>query len=174
MTLLVSVACILLVWIEFGVYLDGIQEQHFSVDSTIGKHLQINIDMTIAMPCSSIDVNVEDAAGDRIMAGDVLKREPTRWDPHDMHKLSQDRAKEREDSLWTVMSKGGRRSTWPRTYPWKGVGQESCRVFGNMEVNKVQGDFHITARGHGYWDSGQHIDHTCKILFYIISVSGSE
>ena len=165
MTLLVSVACILLVWAEFGVYLDGIQEQHFSVDPTVGKHLQINIDIAVAMPCNYIHVNVEDAAGDRILAGDVLKKDPTMWDPKGMHTFSQDRAKQRDDNLWDVMAKGGRRGRWPRTYPWRGTGQEACRVFGNMEVNKVQGDFHITARGHGYWDSGQHIEHNRRAFF---------
>lgn len=167
MTLLVSVACVLLVWVEFGVYFDGIQEQHFSVDPTVGKHLQINVDITVAMSCNYIHVNVEDAAGDRILAGDVLRKDPTMWDPKGMHKLSQDRAKARDDSLWAVMSKGGKRGSWPRTHPWKGHGQESCRIFGSMEVNKVQGDFHITARGHGYWDSGMHVDHTCKTPIHI-------
>jgi hypothetical protein len=31
-----------------------------------------------------------------------------------------------------------------------------------MEGNKVQGDFHITARGHGYMEMGQHLDHSGK------------
>lgn len=171
MTLLVSVVCILLVWAEFGVYLDGIQEQHFAVDPSIGRHLQINVDLALAMPCSYIHVNVKDAAGDRIFAGEVLKKEPTKWDPKGMHKLSQDHAKERDDDLWAVMAKGKKRragtAAWPRTYPWTGTGQEACRIFGNMEVNKVQGNFHITAKGHGYWESGQHVDHNCKRFIYL-------
>ncbi len=35
----------------------------------------------------------------------------------------------------------------------------ACRVYGSIEGNKVQGDFHITARGHGYWDFGEHLSH---------------
>jgi hypothetical protein len=26
----------------------------------------------------------------------------------------------------------------------------------------VQGDFHITARGHGYRENSPHLDHSCK------------
>jgi hypothetical protein len=38
---------------------------------------------------------------------------------------------------------------------------DACRIYGSLEGNKVQGDFHITARGHGYMEFGmqQHLDH---------------
>jgi len=166
MTLLVSVACILLLWIEFGAYLDGIQEQHFTVDNTIGKHLQINVDITVAMSCNDLHVNVQDAVGDRILAGEVLHKERTVWDPKGMHKLARDRTKgantdeDADDDLYEAIMRGGR-AGWAVTAPWRAVGKEGCRIFGSMEVNKVQGDFHITAKGHGYWE-GQHVEHTCK------------
>ncbi len=34
----------------------------------------------------------------------------------------------------------------------KGLDEDSCRIFGSLDLNKVQGDFHITARGHGYME----------------------
>jgi len=36
-------------------------------------------------------------------------------------------------------------------------------------VNKVQGDFHITARGHGYQEFGEHLDHSVFNFSHIIS-----
>ncbi|TXC85859.1 hypothetical protein FS847_35425, partial [Streptomyces sp. ISID311] len=39
---------------------------------------------------------------------------------------------------------------------------DSCRVYGSLELNKVQGDFHITARGHGYMEMGAHLEHESK------------
>lgn len=42
---------------------------------------------------------------------------------------------------------------------------DACRIYGSLEGNKVQGDFHITARGHGYQDLGGHLDHKSKLLF---------
>lgn len=164
MTLLVSVACILLVWVEFGVYLDGIQEQHFTVDPNIGHHLQINVDLTVAMSCDNIHVNVQDAVGDRILAGEVLRKEPTKWDPKGMHKLMRDRSKEDTEDMYDVLGRGSKSGGWRQTVVWKGKGDEGCRIFGNMEVNKVQGDFHITAKGHGYWDAGKHVDHQCEFM----------
>lgn len=40
---------------------------------------------------------------------------------------------------------------------------DACRIYGSLEGNKVQGDFHITARGHGYQDTGTHLDHKSKL-----------
>lgn len=38
--------------------------------------------------------------------------------------------------------------------------KDSCRVYGQLEIHKCQGDFHITARGHGYQQfGGEHLDH---------------
>ncbi len=59
------------------------------------------------------------------------------------------------------MREGGKK--FPKTPKLrKGEHPDSCRIFGSLEGNKVQGDFHITARGHGYmeWGYQQHLDHT--------------
>jgi len=38
--------------------------------------------------------------------------------------------------------------------------RDACRIFGALEIHKCQGDFHITARGHGYQSFGaNHLDH---------------
>jgi hypothetical protein len=37
---------------------------------------------------------------------------------------------------------------------------DACRIYGMMEIHKCNGDFHITARGHGYQQfGGEHLDH---------------
>ncbi len=56
---------------------------------------------------------------------------------------------------------GGRRKRKFQKTPRRKRGEafESCRVYGSLEGNKVQGDFHITARGHGYMEMGEHLDH---------------
>lgn len=61
--------------------------------------------------------------------------------------------------LGEVGGRGGKRK-FPKTPKLRGAVRDSCRVFGSLEGNKVQGDFHITARGHGYWDNGDHLDHS--------------
>ena len=32
-------------------------------------------------------------------------------------------------------------------------------MYGSMQVNRVQADFHITAKGHGYFAPGEHVEH---------------
>lgn len=42
-------------------------------------------------------------------------------------------------------------------------GGDACRIYGMMEIHKCNGDFHITARGHGYQHFGEHLDHDSLI-----------
>ena len=44
--------------------------------------------------------------------------------------------------------------------------KDSCRIYGDLEIHKCQGDFHITARGHGYQAFGaEHLDHESTFSF---------
>jgi hypothetical protein len=55
---------------------------------------------------------------------------------------------------------------FPRTPRLKrGMVADSCRLYGSLEGNKVQGDFHITARGHGYMELGDHLKHESKPVY---------
>lgn len=43
--------------------------------------------------------------------------------------------------------------------------KDACRIYGALEIHKCQGDFHITARGHGYQAFGaEHLDHDSNLL----------
>jgi hypothetical protein len=137
--------------------------------------MQINLDVVVNMRCNDLDINVQDAAGDRILADRVLQRDPTRWaqwaDNKGMHKLGRD-AQGRvvtgsgyleeegfgEEHVHDIIAAGKRRAKWAKTPPVRGVAN-SCRIFGSLDLNRVQGDFHITARGHGYHGHGEHLDH---------------
>ena len=81
-----------------------------------------------------------------------------------MHKLeSGEGLKEMEEDthvghvLGEVRSQKRKFKKTPRVK--RGMQPGACRIFGSLEGNKVQGDFHITARGHGYMEFGQHLDH---------------
>lgn len=114
---------------------------------------------------------------DRITAGDLLIKEPTNYavwasgsrrNPvyQTVNQQSPARkAAEEEDSHVAHVLGHMRESTSrkfakspkvPRSSP-----MDACRIYGSLEGNKVQGDFHITARGHGYMEFGQssHLDH---------------
>ena len=119
------------------------------------------------MKCPDLHINVQDASGDRILAGDLLQRDPTNWqywiDGKGVHTLdSGDMYEEQEEDTHVghVLGEVRRGKRKFRKTPWVGrMAKDACRVFGSIEGNKVQGDFHITARGHGYMEFGEHLDH---------------
>ena len=135
--------------------------------------MQINLDATVAMKCNDLHINIQDASGDRVLAGDMLNRNPTSWgqwvDKKGVHRLGSSRNEGREEMeeedthVGHVLGEVRRGSRKFRKTPKleRGMPEDACRVFGSLEGNKVQGDFHITARGHGYMEFGvEHLDHT--------------
>ena len=131
--------------------------------------MQINLDAVVLMKCSDLHVNVQDASGDRILAGEMLNLESTSWhqwvDSKGLHRLgSDDRGRreelEEEDThVGHVLGEVRRGKRKFKKTPRIRGAANACRVFGSIEGNKVMGDFHITARGHGYSEFGQHLDH---------------
>jgi len=179
-TVLVFAACFLLTISEFFGWWRGKEVHHFSVERGVSHELQLNLDIVVAMRCDDLHVNVQDAAGDRIMAGDLLTKHDTNWQLwndklnkrqrrgghayQELHADNSDRreAEEQDSHVGHVlghMREGGKKFvSTPRLR--RGQEPDSCRIFGSLEGNKVQGDFHITARGHGYFQFGEHLDHS--------------
>ncbi|KAJ8112665.1 hypothetical protein OPT61_g5012 [Boeremia exigua] len=76
-----------------------------------------------------------------------------------VHELSQDIGQEWEDDLEVHHHLNVKpKKNFGKTPRIRGA-TDSCRIFGSLDGNKVQGDFHITARGHGYMEFGEHLDH---------------
>jgi endoplasmic reticulum-Golgi intermediate compartment protein 2 len=172
----------LLILSEFTRWWRGHETHTFAVEKGVGHNLQINLDIVIPMECKDIHINVQDAAGDRILAGAMLKEEPTNWhqwaDIRGVHRLGTDSQgrvitgegyHEHEEGFGEehvhdiIAAAGGGKKKFAKTPRLKGgkPGGNSCRIFGSLGVNKVQGDFHITARGHGYQEFGSaHLDHS--------------
>lgn len=180
-TVAMMVISALLIFTEFTRWWKGHENHSFAVEKGVSHDLKINLDTVVAMQCGNIHVNVQDAAGDRILAATKLKMEPTNWNQwvnvRGTHMLGKD-SKGRlvtgegfhehdegfgEEHVHDIISAAspGRRHIFARTPRIKGA-VDSCRIFGSLDVNKVQGDFHITARGHGYQEFGAHLEHNGK------------
>lgn len=146
--------------------------------------------MVVAMRCPDIHINVHDASGDRIHAAQVLKSENTNWlqwtDKSGQHQFGKDTNGGvltgagyadhdegfGEEHVHDIIYSAKRSSKWAKTPKIRGQPKDgnSCRIYGSLVLNKVQGDFHITARGHGYSDwFGQHLDHTNFNFSHIIN-----
>lgn len=176
---------LILVWSELSRWWRGTEQHTFAVEKGVGHNLQINMDIVVRMKCSDLHINVQDAAGDRILAANRLKREPTAWkhwvDNKGVHKLNRDEQGRiitgegymamhghdegfGEEHVHDIVRISGKRAKFSKTPKLKGAAADSCRVFGNLDLNRVQGDFHITARGHGYMEFGEHLDHNSKFV----------
>lgn len=180
-TLTVMIISFLLGISELSRWWQGYETHTFSVEKGVGHEMQINLDMVVAMHCDDIHINVQDASGDRILAASRLKRDPTNWaqwaDKSGVHRLGKDKNGKivtgeghdegfGEEHVHDIVAGASKKQKWAKTphlsgiFSGKGAGRgDSCRVFGSLEVNRVQGDFHLTARGHGYMEAGQHLDH---------------
>lgn len=121
------------------------------------------------MQCADLHVNVQDASGDRILAGDLLHKDPTNgnhWVDVDkgVFRLEQGMSieeQERDTHVGHVLGEVRSSKRKFKRTPRLGRNEKAsaCRLYGSLEGNKVQGDFHITARGHGYMEYGEHLEH---------------
>lgn len=170
-----------LLWSETARWWRGSEEHTFAVEKGVSHQMQINLDAVVKMQCDDLHINVQDSSGDRILAGQTLNHDPTVWqqwaDAKGVHKLNHDsngridtgagwlnaEATEEgfgEEHVHDIVALGKKRAKWARTPRLRGTA-DSCRIYGSLDLNKVQGDFHITARGHGYLEmSGEHLDHS--------------
>jgi len=185
-TVIMLIVSFLLGFSELARWWRGYETHTFAVEKGVGHQMQINLDIVLAMNCPDVHVNVQDASGDRILAAQKLKHEPTRWidwvDKTGVHKLGKDEQGRLvtgegyhdegfgEEHVHDIVASAGRKQKWAKTPRYR-TGGDSCRVFGSLDVNKVQGDFHITARGHGYSDftTPGHLDHKVFNFSHIIS-----
>ncbi|KAI5300993.1 hypothetical protein KEM56_002054 [Ascosphaera pollenicola] len=188
-TVVVMILCSLLAINELKNWYKGSESHHFSVEKGVSRQIQMNIDIVVKMPCDTVRVNMQDIAGDHVIAAALLSREPTNWDvwnkkmntishgvhqyqalnsedPHRAHEREEDQhAKHVVDEIsWNY------RKTFKKTPKLKHhEAEDSCRIFGSLEGNKIAADIHITPRGHGYFEMGGHLDHSAFNFSHMIS-----
>jgi hypothetical protein len=174
-TVTLILTCIWLAWTETSRWFTGTTTQTFSVEKGVSHDMQINLDVIIAMRCADLHVNMQDAAGDRTLAGDLLRKDATSWAQwtgknaeRGTHELGQGISEEWKDEQDVHEHLGKKqKKKFTKTPRIRGE-TDSCRIFGSLDGNKVQGDFHITARGHGYMEFGEHLDHNSFNFSHII------
>ncbi|KAK0727027.1 endoplasmic reticulum vesicle transporter-domain-containing protein [Lasiosphaeria miniovina] len=191
-TVAMVVVSLVLFWSELGRWWRGTEMHTFAVEKGVSRAMNINLDVVVRMKCADLHVNVQDAAGDHILAATRLTRDATNWsqwvDGKGMHKLGRDQHGRLitgegwassggaagghdegfgEEHIHDIVALGRRKARWGKTPRLWGAEGDSCRIFGSLELNKVQGDFHITARGHGY--GGAHVEHSTFNFSHIVS-----
>jgi hypothetical protein len=122
----------------------------YAVDSDLNTKLDINVDITIAMPCEALGADVLDLAGETTHTDD-LKSEKT------LFELSQEQRSwlKAKRSIMEKMSEYRSlndlimlESTSMPQSKTEGIRLGSCRLHGTITTNKVAGNFHITIGKH--------------------------
>ncbi|KAI0144044.1 DUF1692-domain-containing protein [Hypoxylon sp. NC0597] len=184
-TVVMTVVSCILLWSELARWWRGEETHTFAVEKGVSHSMQINLDIVVKMKCKDLHVNVQDAAGDRILAASRLQEDPTNWgqwvDAKGVHRLGRDSQGRvvtgsgwhdegfGEEHVHDIVAMGRKKARWAKTPRLWGAEADSCRIYGSLDLNKVQGDFHITARGHGYAEAGQHLDHSAFNFSHVIS-----
>ncbi|GAP91197.1 putative copii-coated vesicle protein [Rosellinia necatrix] len=186
-TVAMIIVSAILIWSELGRWWEGEEDHTFSVEKGVGHEMQINMDVVVRMNCKDLHVNVQDAAGDRILAASKLQEDPTIWsqwvDSAGIHRLGHDEQGRTdtgagwhdegfgEAHIHDIIAISRKRARWAKTPRLgRGVRADSCRIYGSLDLNRVQGDFHITARGHGYSEMfAEHLDHSAFNFSHVIS-----
>ncbi|XP_015110278.1 endoplasmic reticulum-Golgi intermediate compartment protein 2 [Diachasma alloeum] len=140
---------------ETRYFLDARLWFKFEPDTEIDAKLKINVDITVAMTCSKIGADILDSTNENLLGFEPLSEEDTWWDLSSNQRSHFDALKHmnsylREEYhaihelLWkshqvAFMGEMPKRSTEPSHPP------DACRIYGSINVNKVAGNFHITA-----------------------------
>ncbi|OAD80564.1 hypothetical protein PHYBLDRAFT_120490 [Phycomyces blakesleeanus NRRL 1555(-)] len=151
LTILLTCFLLLLTMSEFSEYRKIQTRYHFLVDPTIESTMQINMDMTIAMPCPALMVHVYDASGQRIHLTDGLKLIPAEFSIGSAKKY---RAIDNPKYIHEII-KAANGKPYDEDIA-RDMG--ACRVYGSIKANKIAANLHITAAGHGY-HGASHTEH---------------
>jgi len=158
---------------EFIYYTDKITSYTFEVDKDAEHKIRLNIDVTVAMECDDVGADVLDVSGSSIDTSELLKLQPTHF------KMSKNQrewweafrmVRQFDEGFRSINDVTNMRSVFGHVLPtympakdhaeFEGKDFDSCRIYGNIELNKVSGNFHITAgksiphpRGHAHLSS---------------------
>lgn len=144
-----------LIYSEVTYYLDSNLVFKFMPDIDMDEKLRINIDITVAMPCSNIGSDILDSTSQSVFGFGELQEEDT-WfelteeqqDAFDAIKYINSYLREEYHSVWQLLWKKGHgsvRSTIPERKTKMNTRPDACRLHGVLTLNKVAGNFHITA-----------------------------
>ncbi|XP_046739465.1 endoplasmic reticulum-Golgi intermediate compartment protein 2 [Diprion similis] len=145
-----------LVIAETQYFLDTRLQFKFEPDNDfIDAKLKVNIDITVAMPCSRVGADILDSTNQNLMGFGTLEEEDTWWEltpeqrnHFDSLKYMNSYLREEyhavHELLWksnqlSLLSDMPKRNNYPNHTP------DACRIYGSLDVNKVAGNFHITA-----------------------------
>ncbi|XP_054712865.1 endoplasmic reticulum-Golgi intermediate compartment protein 2-like [Uloborus diversus] len=152
---------IVLVVTEIRYYSSSQLKFEYSVDHDIDSKLRINVDITVAMPCSIIGADILDVTNQNTQTFGELEEEPAHFELSEPQRIQWDTMqkinlyiREEYHAIQELIWKDGYTNIlrgFPTGHNIHNKDPDACRLRGSLVVNKVSGNFHITA--------GKHIPH---------------
>lgn len=166
-TLLTFFLLLFLTWVELGSFFGGRVDHQFHVDNTVSRNMTINLDMLVAMPCNFLQTNVQDLTDDRFLASEKLQfLGMSFFTPPGYRK--DDEKDVRTPELDEIMAEGVRAEFMSHQVEDAQRGAPACHIFGSIPVNRVAGQFQITAHGFGY-RGRSHVDVEALNFTHVVS-----
>ncbi|KAJ1819651.1 hypothetical protein LPJ75_001140 [Coemansia sp. RSA 2598] len=159
LSLLVVLAMVMVVGSELHHYFGYKQEQSFSIDSDMQHPLQINIGMTVAMPCALIRVDVLDVSGTSQNVHSAIDLMPVVSKSVFGDKRTYKTVNSVEDMhVHDIIAKAAERRRGKEVLPAglqrakriDRLEDAACHIQGSVMVGRVSGLLHVTAYGHGH------------------------
>ncbi|KAJ2489386.1 hypothetical protein IWW47_005261 [Coemansia sp. RSA 2052] len=156
LSVLALLAVVLMLASETHDYLRYQHTHSFSIDSEVQQKVQINLALTVAMPCGFLRVDVLDASGsnENVQSSIATQSVSQQQVFAGTGGGRLDRAVNRgaEAHVHDIIAQAGRRrgkkaGADPAA---KGLEDAACRIEGAVLVSKVAGLLHVTAHGHGH------------------------
>ena len=157
----------ILIYNEWTYFLNPDPVFKFVPDADFSAKLQINIDMTVAMPCDSMGADILDSTNQNTFTFGRLKEENTWFELDRLQRQHFDSIKmfnaylrEEFHAIHHLLWKSGSNALYgelPERRQKPDEPFDACRVHGSLTLNKVSGNFHIAAgksvplmRGHAH------------------------
>jgi len=145
----------ILVYSEINYFLWPGYKFRFSPDADMSAKLKFNVDMTVAMPCDLIGADILDKTSQNAFTFGRLREEPTWWELdedqrvhfNEVQRLNQ-YLREEYHQLQEVLWQSGFSKLYADLPPRKvnpSTSPDACRIHGSLTLNKVAGNFHVTA-----------------------------
>ncbi|KAF9317250.1 hypothetical protein BG003_001007 [Podila horticola] len=155
LTLVVSAVLCILVMGEIKEYMTTRNDYRFLVDPLVNHHVNINLDITVAMPCDALSLDLRDIADVQLHLSDKVQKIPTHFTLGSSSYADHIRSKPL--NVQKLIKAASRTASLEKAKNNPDEKFDACRIAGSFEANKLSGNMHITAVGHGY--AGAHIDH---------------
>ncbi|GAB1609491.1 endoplasmic reticulum-Golgi intermediate compartment protein 2-like isoform X1 [Argonauta hians] len=168
-SILTFIIIFLLTVSEVRYYSQSELEFDYMVDSSVDGSLQLNVDITVAMRCANVGADCLDITGQDVQAFGQLQQEDAYFDLSPQQQRYHNMLQEfnqylREDYhaiqevLWLTSGISSLASAMPDPQLKNDKPPDACRIHGSLHVNRVAGNFHITAgksipvipRGHAH------------------------